>query len=590
MNTVLLTTDIRSETDAVFARQRARQIAALLQFDLHDQTRIATAVSEVARNAFQYAGGGRARFSVHRFSEQSGKQAMFHICISDNGPGIPQSALVSGLPQGDGLGLAATKKLMDDFRIETSSERGTSVEFGKRLPAHAANVTAEQLRSVCEQLASSVSDNPLEEFKHQNQELLQALEALRDRQEELSRLNSELAETNSGVLALYAELEEQAQQLRRSAELKARIYSEMNHEVRTPINAILSLSEILLDGTVGAPLPDQEKPLSFIRKAAQELSELVNDLLDLAKVESGKMIVRADYFDVADLFGALRGMFRPLISSDAVELVVEDALDIPPIFHDEGKISQILRNFISNAIKFTERGEVRVSATLNESFVTFSVTDTGIGISAENQSRLFQEFSQIEVPKAMRDKGTGLGLALSRNLAELMGGSVTVESQLGVGSTFSLRVAAAYGAAPDLGAYDENVRSHEDVEALTILIIDDNEIARYLLSRTLTELDARVVESNNGEDGLACARACNPMLIFLDLVMPGLDGFFVLKQLKRDELTRHIPVVVYTSKHLTPDERESLARDSVVIIRKDDPAHPELVRQTLAKVAGRKPV
>jgi len=177
----------------------------------------------------------------------------------------------------------------------------------------------------------------------------------------------------------------------------------------------------------------------FIRRSAESLTEIVNDLLDLAKIEAGHITVRSSEFTARDLFAAMRGMFRPLVTSDAVTLHFDVPAEMPPLVTDEGRLSQILRNLVSNALKYTEAGEVRVSAApLADDTVLFRVQDTGVGIAPEDQERIFQEFVQVEGPHQRRVRGTGLGLPLSQRLARLLGGMVTVESTLGVGSTFSV--------------------------------------------------------------------------------------------------------------------------------------------------------
>src|SRR4029434_843840 len=181
-----------------------------------------------------------------------------------------------------------------------------------------------------------------------------------------------------------------------------------------------------------------------------DLTELVTDLLDLTKVEAGKAVVRAADFDVRDLFAALRGMLRPLLLNEAINLVFEEPDGLPRMHTDEGKVSQILRNLLSNALKFTERGEIRVSARLiEEAMVEFSVADTGIGIAAEDQQRIFEEFSQVENPVQRRVRGTGLGLPLVRRLATLLGGGITVKSTPGVGSPFATRNSIRYPVAAE---------------------------------------------------------------------------------------------------------------------------------------------
>ena len=260
---------------------------------------------------------------------------------------------------------------------------------------------------------------------------------LLERFAQIESLNQELAETNRGVVALYAELDDRAAELRDVSELKSRFLSYMSHEFRTPLGAIRSITRILLDQMDGPLTEEQEKQVRFVQSSAEELTEMVNDLLDLAKIEAGRISISPEWFEMVDLFAALRGMFKPILTNEAVALVFEEPTDVPRVFTDDKKLSQILRNFISNALKFTQSGEVRVSSQYRTpGWVTFSVTDTGIGIAPEHQGALFQDFVQVDAPIQRRFRGTGLGLALSKRLAELLGGSVAVQSELGRGSTF----------------------------------------------------------------------------------------------------------------------------------------------------------
>ena len=257
--------------------------------------------------------------------------------------------------------------------------------------------------------------------------------------EELSALQSELDETNRGVVALYSELDEQASKLREATELKSRFLSYMSHEFRTPIAAIGSLSRLLIDEVDGPLTAEQAKQAKFINSTVAELGEMVNDLLDLAKVEAGRVEISTAWFEMVDLFSALRGMFKPMLMNPEVALIFEEPEGVSRLFTDNRKVSQILRNFVSNALKFTQRGEIRVSASMNaEQTVTFSVADTGIGISPEFHHAIFHDFTQVDSPIQKRLRGTGLGLSLSKRLAELLGGTVSVTSELGRGSVFSL--------------------------------------------------------------------------------------------------------------------------------------------------------
>jgi len=257
------------------------------------------------------------------------------------------------------------------------------------------------------------------------------------READIAALRDELDETNKGVVALYAELDDKAAQLRDANELKSRFLSYMSHEFRTPLTSMTSITGILLSGLDGPLTPEQQKQVEFLRGSTRELTEMVNDLLDLAKVEAGRITISPEWFEMMDLFAALRGMFKPIVQSNSISLVFVEPEDDIKLYTDDKKLSQILRNFISNALKFTQTGEVRVSARLLDGDqVEFAVADTGIGIAPEHVENLFKEFVQINVPLQKRFRGTGLGLSLARKFAELLGGHVGVESEVGKGSRF----------------------------------------------------------------------------------------------------------------------------------------------------------
>ncbi len=697
MSLPLISLVIRQEPDVVAARQRARQIAARLGFETRDQTRIATAVSEIARNAFMYAGGGKVEIAVEgRLAPQ-----LLLVQVSDVGPGIPDlEGVLAGRYRsstGMGLGLLGARRLVDRFEVKSRPGAGTTVRLGKLFPRRAPALGPQDVRALADALARETPQGALEEVRQQNQELLRTLEELRQRQEDLSRLNAELQDTNRGVLALYAELDEKADTLRRADEMKSRFLSNMSHEFRTPLNSMLALSRLLLEDTDRPLGPEQQRQVGYIRRAAEDLTELVDDLLDLAKVEAGKVVVRPAEFEVRDLFAALRGMLRPLLLNDQVSLVFEEPDGLPPMHTDEGKVSQILRNLLSNALKFTERGEIRVTARMagagpHGPQIAFAVADTGIGIPPADQQRIFDEFGQLDNPLQRRVRGTGLGLPLVRRLATLLGGSVTLESAPGVGSTFTATLPMRFPTVPEAaetgvaeaqasrasvppdkdpvlvvedGAEDLLLYEHyfrgsryhplmartlpearrllalmrpmaivldirlagEDAwsfigevragaETATVplvvvssiddqakglalgadayamkpvhpawllgtlnrlldrgrdrrvLVIDDDEIARYLVRAHLAGARFLVTEAADPLAGLREAHASRPDAIVLDLVMPQMSGFEVLSRLKEDPATVDIPVVVLSSKVLTDEERRRLAPHARCILSK----------------------
>ena len=540
----IVTLPIETESDVVTVRQRARRIAELLGFERQDQTRIATAVSEIARNAFGYAKGGRAEFMV----DPSELQQLFRIRISDKGKGIADlQSILDGQyrsQSGMGLGLVGARRLMDHFKIDTVPGKGTVVELEQRISKRAGRITQTKLSDLSATLNKDSSADPLEVLRDQNRELLQSLDDIRRRDEESRQLNQELGDTNRGVVALYAELDERAEQLRNASELKSRFLSHMSHEFRTPLNSVLALSRLLLDRIDGELTAEQERQIGYIRRSAEGLLELVNDLLDLSKVEAGKIDVKPTRFTVASLFGAMRGALRPLLTSPSVELTFDAADDMPELQTDEAKLAQILRNLISNALKFTEKGEVRVTARYQAETGTaiFTVSDTGIGIASADQERIFQEFAQVDTPLQKKVKGTGLGLPLSRSLAELIGGNIQVESVLGQGSVFTLTIPATFGdaTAPLAPLADESRKR--------VLIIDDDETFRYVMKQILrNEPRYEVIEAVDGDDGLRQARGGHPDVIVLDLQMPNVDGFTVLQELNADKRTSVIPIIVSTS-------------------------------------------
>lgn len=701
MSPTLLTLQIQSEPDVVLTRQRTKQLTALLGFDLQEQTRIATAVSEIARNSFQYAGGGKVEFRVEG---QAPPQLL--IIIRDTGPGIANlQQVLSGQytsSTGMGMGITGSRRLMEQFQIESIVGQGTTVVMGKSLPRGAAPLTPQRLQEITNDLIQHSPDNSYAAIQQQNQELLQTLAALRQREEQLNHLNRELEDTNRGVVALYAELDQRADALRRADELKTRFLSNMSHEFRTPLNSIISLSRLLLDRSDGELSLEQEKQVNFIRKAASDLSELVNDLLDLAKVEAGKTIVQPSHFEISSLFATLRGMLRPLLShNSSVTLVFEEPVDVPTLYTDEGKVAQILRNFISNALKFTERGEIRVSARHADGQVILAVADTGIGIAEPDQPRIFEDFVQVESYLHKKSQGTGLGLPLSRKLTELLGGTVTLTSSLGQGSTFAITLPITYAeresevpkstpswyldpqrspilavedhadvvlvyekhleespyqliAVPTLEeAYqaleqfqpaalildvmlerqntwsllaqvkdDPRTKSvpilvtsvMDDsqqatalgaegflikpvdrltllkklntllnrVHAQTLLLIDDDLVARYLLKHHLTGLPIQTLETGDGYEGIQLAITEQPQCIILDLNMPKISGVEVLHQLKENPATSSIPVIIHTSKLLDVTEWSWLNQRCAAILAKDPPSQEMAIANLLA--------
>jgi signal transduction histidine kinase/CheY-like chemotaxis protein len=366
------------------------------------------------------------------------------------------------------------------------------------------------------------------------------------RKAEVTQLRGDLTDTEKGLAVLNQEVDERTESLKETINRKSRVLAEVSHELRTPISSILGLSGLLLSDADGALSVEQRKQIDIIQRAAATLSALVNDLLDLSKADAGRMTLRVSRFSVKDVFSALRGMLRPLLPSSGVALELEEPDDFPTLETDEGKLSQILRNLISNAIKFTERGEVRVTVSLTGyGAASFRVRDTGIGISADDQRRLFREFSQIDSPRQRKVRGTGLGLALSKRMAMLLAGDILVDSEPGKGSTFTVVVPVVHPEAVEMRLLEQRSRII-DPARVPVLVVEDDRAALLLYERHLAKGGFQIIPARSLEEARAKLAAWRPMAVILDVMLEEESTWTFLADLKQDPTTRDIPVLVVT--------------------------------------------
>ncbi len=352
-----------------------------------------------------------------------------------------------------------------------------------------------------------------------------------------------------------AQLYTTAQEAREAAEAASRAKStflaNMSHELRTPLNAIIGYSEMLAEDLMGEGLGEFVSDLHRIRAAGKHLQSLINDVLDLSKIEAGKVELYLETFQVGRLIEEVVSTVQPLVEEKANTLEVCCAEDLGSMYADLTKVRQGLLNLLSNAAKFTEEGQIRLEATREAvngvDWIKLSVSDTGIGMSAEQMGKLFQAFTQADASTTRQYGGTGLGLVITRHYCQMMEGDISVRSELGVGSTFTIELPAVVAERATETALMANGRLETTPEtAGTVLVIDDEPSVCRLLERFLSKEGFQVEIALDGEEGLRLARELQPDAITLDVLMPGIDGWSVLTMLKTDPDLADIPVIMLT--------------------------------------------
>lgn len=454
----------------------------------------------------------------------------------------------TGLPRAWVLGFWGVSRIMERFAVRTAPGQGTEVCFGKRLP----RVFSPQEASQCLQdLARQASPSPLDEIQRQNQELLLALEELEQQQDALEAANRELEETNRGVMALYAEIEEKARRLEQTSTVLRRFLSHLSHEFRTPLNSIIGLAGLLERREDGPLTPEQEKQVGFIMASARSLLEMVNELLDFARLEAGKEAVRVAPFSVGEFLSSLRGMFRPLVDASQVELVVEPPEPDIVMESDEAKVAQIVRNFLSNAVKFTKHGSIRVGVRPMGGRVRFFVADTGIDIPPEEQDRIFEEYAQISGEHQRYHKGTGLGLPVAKRLAGLLGGRVWVESTVGEGSTFWVELPVV----PE---------GHGTEPLPVILVVEDEDSVFYLYAKQNADLPVRWQRARGVRDARRFLEQQAPRAMVVDLLLEDGHGLELIRWCREQPHLQDVPIFVATILSQELDRaKEAGATDAV---------------------------
>lgn len=434
---------VRREADIVKVRERVRRLAREMGFDSTTQIKITTAVSEITRNIYEYAKAGAITLAV----AERGADIGLLVTARDDGPGIDETtlrAIMRGTyrsSSGLGVGLSGTRKLMDEFDIKTAQGEGTRVAVVKWMPRAAADNIKNRIEEMRAIFGVEADDSAIEELQQQNRDFVAVLAELEEKREELEQLNQQLNETNR-------ELNEANAKLRELAEMKEEFLALTTHDLRSPLTVISGVISFFTSGRLGKLSPEQQNMVAMMERNAQSLIELVNDLLDASKLESGALRLDIASIDLRGLVDELRETMEPLAREKGITMEEQIGPELPPVEADRPKLRRIIVNLLSNAVKFTGKGgTVRLKAESQGEEVRISVSDTGVGIAPDDVKRLFDKYEQARSRATRGEKGTGLGLYITKQLVELHGGEIKVTSEIGRGSTFSFTLPAAKGRA-----------------------------------------------------------------------------------------------------------------------------------------------
>ena len=391
------------------------------------------------------------------------------------------------------------------------------------------------------------------------------LSELDEQKRELSAQAGELTEQNT-------ELEMQKRQLDEANRLKSAFLSNMSHELRTPLNSVIALAGVL-NRRLTATIPAEELSfLEIIERNGKNLLLLINDILDLSRIEAGFEEVSVTHFPFRELTDEIVAMLEPLALEKNIALLCQTPDDLPLIGSDPVKCRHILQNLVGNAIKITEHGQVTITVCKTDDEILVTVADTGIGIAADHLPHIFDEFRQADDSTSRKYGGTGLGLTIARKYARLLGGGITVESTLGQGSTFTLRLPLALesssAAAPKV---QKQPAPAPRGQGQSILVVEDSEPAIIQLNDILSGQGYRLQIARNGKEALEQIERVVPDAMILDLMMPEVDGFDVLKAVRSDARTAQLPVLILSAKHVTKEELSFLKGNNIrQLIQKGD--------------------
>ncbi|MFF8929499.1 ATP-binding protein [Streptomyces longwoodensis] len=607
----LLTIALREGGDVIRLRRCTQVACRAAGLTGSPLVRLTTVVSEAGEHLL-----GTPGLSAHLRLEES-DAVMMTVRLRWPGDRRPPATL-----------LAAAGRLLDDSGLGSSSQDGAQ----ELLLAQRTPVPPESLGGLAADVRGRLADGDtaadlIEALRTQNGQLLAALEESQHQQDELQRLNAELEETNAGVMALYAELageleetntgvvalyaelEDKSRQLELANEYKTRFWANVSHELRSPVNSIIALARLLLDPSAEPLSDEQQQQVALVQASGSTLLALVDELLDVAKAESGRLEPHPVDVDLRPLLHQLRGTLRGT-ARPGVALSVPDHVQQGPLVTDEVMLTRILRNVLSNALKFTPVGSVALDVSEegsgDDARFVFRVRDTGVGIPAAELERVFEEFYQVQGPHQRGRAGTGLGLPYARRLAELLGGTLTLDSEAGHGTTVTFRLPArlpwpvpqdattapddpAHRSAPPSApggptapseATPPGPQSPMPPVVAHVVVVDDDEAFLAVVAPLLRGLAASVTVLSDSSRAVATVESQQPDLVLLDLTMPVADGYRVHRSLAANPRTRHIPVAVLTA--LEADQVDGSRLPGVRAVLNKSRLTPEDVTAVLA--------
>lgn len=540
----------KTAPDLLVVRYRTKQIANLIELSPLEKNQLVTAVSEITRNAINYAGQGKVEYKII----EKNKKQFLEVSISDNGPGINGTPIKENQSSS---GLTISKKLVDEFTIDTIPDEGTTVTMLKSTGKYCSWISDLTTQEWIQKLKDESPFSVVEDLEQQNKQLIDTLEQLERTRDQL---------------------EERTAQLNQANKYKGEFLANMSHEIRTPMNAIIGMSNII-DRT--ELTKEQQKYVKLIKDAGNSLLDIINDILDFSKIEAGKIVIENIEFDLKDLVETCTELLAGNAFSKNIGLLSWLDSDIPEsVQGDPVRIRQILVNLINNAIKFTSEGEVIARVKLVESDgnnlrIRFEVKDTGIGLTEEQQNKLFKPFVQADGSTTRQYGGTGLGLSISKQLSELMHGKIGVESVSGAGSTFWFEL-------PFQTVKDATETKWEKLPYKKALIVDDHPAICELLSFYLDSWQIETHTASGAQEALKAVEKENFDLFIIDYLMPAKNGLELTRELRENAKTKEARIVLLTALHDENLGKESIQSGCNAFLTK--PVRQNYLRETLQSI------